>query len=752
MQMQAEWTRPRARVYRSGPPRRKDTRETTTATSAAPVRTARGVKRQPPPQLQVPTPEDDDEPPRIRRRPTTKTCPAPTQVSVKIGQGTFGVCFWYIDGATQEPRVKKRMALLTTGKHGLVFRAEVLREIAVHQLLGRTASAATAGVRFSRQIQYLAEQQTIQIENLAWHPLTLSDLVERHRHDVGGRIRALPVILRHILLGLDCLHTHATCHGDLSATNVLLDVSTDGSEAFPTIGSARLTDFGSTILEPHSSCRQCCSWWFRAPELFERECDQYDLPAGVAVFDAAAAASGAYRSGSADVFGPWNDVWSVGALMAFVINGGSPFASQADPWTCRQLIQSSVAFTDAEAALTRTLREQGASAAVCQEWAALLRGMTATAITARWSVRSALAAVDRLGGTSSAPAGSDVAAWSEPMAAALPDRALQPYTDNLAVFIHILKAARWPELAPLAASIWQRWIGATETAHPGYLDTARMRLGAYGALYLAALHAEKPLAAEQRLRLGLYVPRAELISHALSICNVLRFDLVRPTVFGLLSRRARGPLPHYLQELLLYTSLHAPWIGYSPQRLFEVIQRVEGNSLVPCFPLSTLWFTLTAACVPLACATVRSTAQRLIYWLTRMVHSLPAQAHDYTACEHLVHHLAAFVSYHQQVWRDDEEEEEEEGLAGKEAGNPADARMTAPFLHTTVIEPLRLFESSFDERWKKTVSDLLLRFQAFLPTCSKKSARSTFTTKQSVVDARTSHDPNVQQAQPSRSE
>jgi serine/threonine protein kinase len=753
MQQQGGFVRRKARGYRTGIPR-----PPAGPPPAPRPEHQRGVKRGHLQHLQVLVADESSEQPRSRQRSTTESTassaasspppalPSPTQVSVKIGQGTFGECFWYIDGVSREARVKKRMALLTTDKQGLVlFRPEVLREIAVHQLLGRITAAgnsvATTGVRFSRQIQYFAEQRTIQIENLTWHPLTLSELVERHRHDLGSRLRALPLILRHILEGLERLHTHATCHGDLSATNVLLDVSDVETDSFPTIHSARLTDFGSTILEPHASCRQCCSWWFRAPELFERECDRYDLPGGVEIFDPVSqpksrseARTACLQSGSTSVLGPWNDVWSVGALMAFVINGGSPFASSADPWTSRQLIQSSLAFTDAEATLTQHLVLQGTSTDVCDQWRTLFRGLTETAIGARWSVRSALTAVGRLEGVeppstallSPAPpppepslSPSATAAWSEPMASKLPDRILQSYSDNLATFVHLLKAAQWPELAPLAASIWQRWIGAMELAQPGFLSSPRIRLGAFAAIYLAALHVEKPLTAEKRLRLSLYLPRTDLMSHALSICNVLQFDLVRPTVFGLISRRTRGPLPQYVQELLLYTALHAPWIGFSPHRLFwEVVHRYEMNSLVPCFPLSTLWLTLTAACVPQSAAAACCTVQRLLFWLVRMVRSLPLHTQDYATCEQLVLHLAAFVTYHQPVWREEADA----------------AETTSSFLLSKVIDPLRLLESSFDGRWRKLVSDLVLRFQAFLPTCSKKSTISTSTTKQIVVD------------------
>jgi serine/threonine protein kinase len=138
----------------------------------------------------------------------------------------------------------------------------------------------------------------------AW-PMTLTDFVDGTSN--GQRVGAFRHFLAQFCHALSPLHANGMAHGDLKPHNVMFDPC-NGQNL---IG---LIDFNSMWFENRPGIRQICTATFRAPELFWHENVTRDTEAR-------------FLNPQQDfgrVFGPWNDVWSLGLIMLFLVTGDAP--------------------------------------------------------------------------------------------------------------------------------------------------------------------------------------------------------------------------------------------------------------------------------------------------------------------------------------------------------------------------------------------------------------------------------------------
>lgn len=638
-----------------------------------------------------------------------------SQLSVKIGEGSFGACYQYRDVHTQEMRVKKKMRLLdgdaASGQQQHLC-GEVLREIATHHALSRTAATCSTlstlqemqrTIRFSPRIQYLADLHTIQVENMTFLPKTLTEYIKGTL--LHERLKAMPIIFRDIVLGLVTLHGHVTSHGDLSASNILLQMHDDKS-----VESACLSDFGSVVLEPQPTTVQCCTWWFRAPELSLRAQDQFDIPSPSQPFVGRMTTQ--HDIPASSVFGPWNDMWSVGAILALFVFGRSPFHGSpihrehptnsmkgepaVDEWSCRQLVHAPSPFPTLSIRLAHVLRDAGYGDEIVSGWIQLQDQLLCADLTRRMTSNEALLQLNQLlelhnshnnrsnntdqidhtqaiSSTSShlsrmkehiSPSiGWSDTQWRQCHGVELPQCAQRLYEKHLPELLITTRNARWMELIPLTISIYRRWLlrwtfrrFPVAADHRTATMTTKYDLRASGdsltaCLYLAGVHFDKGSSVYDRCAIQKKLTVPQLTDIALAVCRDLDFDLIRPTLYGLLSSRQRGSLPVYLIEIMIYLSIEPTFILASPSWLFNMyVRSFEAASLIPSFSITPLWLSIS---IPLRAdkditdsngvVQLRTYVQRLHYWLSRITIESDRKL--------IIHHLCCLLYERSQSWR-----------------------------------------------------------------------------------------------------
>ena len=730
------------------------------------------------------------------------------QVSLKIGQGSFGACYQYRDAHTLQIRVKKKMQLLdarTSTPSQQHFCSEVLREIATHYALARGATTTIATttttmmttmtaavertptsshnaaaiehetrggdggnhsadlskhVRYSPRVQYLANQHVVQVENMPFFRRNLNEYIKETT--LLERLEAMPVIFRDIVRGLHVLHKHVTCHGDLSASNILLQIRDEFEPLVPSgsdeqfqqqqkqqqqkhkqqqrhaVEFACLSDFGSVVLEPQPTVVQCCTWWFRAPELCLRKQDQFDMPANTQPF----ATSTTHRDiPASSLFGPWNDVWSVGALLAFYVLGHNPFqgeqivalAAQSeqqqepqeqqqqpqhqhkrqklctssstgpkapprvlvqpiDEWSCRQLLHAPSPFPSFTLSLQRILSDAGYSHEIVQAWTQFHHDVSHTDISERITTDIALKQLNHLVHLHNAPHDPSPssspppppttiptnnnhqhhhppsihdAQWRQVSGVQLSERAERHFLQHLPTLLTVLQDGQWMELVPLTVSMYRRWLDrvsqrlllpdAAVTTNNVNMDTRETQHAMIACIYLAGVHFDKGATVMTRFKLQVWLTLPKLIQVALGVCRDLDFDLVRPTLFGLLSVRQRGTFPSYLQQLVTYLSSEPNFAIASPSLLYNMyVQSFEAASLVPTFMVTPLWLEVAIPCRWSSPTSDNCTASqlkvyvsRLLYWLSRM--TLVSNR------ETVIRHLCSLLYMRAGIWQNDVE-------------------------------------------------------------------------------------------------